>query len=52
MPQPVTTIEELRVLAEKRVPRMFYDYVDSDAWTGSTYEANQADFKRIKNTFL
>jgi L-lactate dehydrogenase (cytochrome) len=48
MPQQITTIQELRVLAKKRVPRMFYDYVDSGAWTGSTYEANEADFKRIK----
>jgi L-lactate dehydrogenase (cytochrome) len=48
MPQPITTIEELRILAKKRVPRMFYDYVDSGAWTGSTYEANEADFRRIK----
>ena len=48
MPQQITTIEELRVLAKKRVPRMFYDYVDSGAWTGSTYEANEGDFKRIK----
>jgi L-lactate dehydrogenase (cytochrome) len=48
MPQQITTIEELRVLAKKRVPRMFYDYVDSGAWTGSTYEANETDFKRIK----
>jgi L-lactate dehydrogenase (cytochrome) len=48
MPQQITTIEELRVLAKKRVPRMFYDYVDSGAWTGSTYEANEVDFKRIK----
>jgi L-lactate dehydrogenase (cytochrome) len=48
MSQPITTIEELRALAKKRVPRMFYDYVDSGAWTGSTYEANEADFKRIK----
>ena len=48
MSQLITTIEELRVLAKKRVPRMFYDYVDSGAWTGGTYEANEADFKRIK----
>jgi len=48
MPQPINTIEELRILAKKRVPKMFYDYVDSGAWTGSTYEANEADFKRIK----
>src|SRR6476620_2339909 len=48
MPQRITSIEELRALAKKRVPRMFYDYVDSGAWTGSTYEANQTDFGRIK----
>src|SRR5215831_17351749 len=48
MSQSITTIEELRILAKKRVPRMFYDYVDSGAWTGSTYEANELDFKRIK----
>ena len=48
MSQPITTIEELRTLAKRRVPRMFYDYVDLGAWTGSTYEANEADFKRIK----
>ena len=29
----ITTIEDLRVLAEKRVPRMFYDYADSGSWT-------------------
>lgn len=46
--QPITTIEELRALAKKRVPRMFYDYADSGAWTGSSYAANEADFKRIK----
>ena len=48
MPQRITSIEELRALAKKRVPRMFYDYVDSGAWTGSTYEANETDFGRIK----
>jgi L-lactate dehydrogenase (cytochrome) len=44
----ITTIEDLRVLAEKRVPRMFYDYADSGSWTESTYRANESDFKRIK----
>ena len=34
MPMPViTNIEDLRVLAERRVPRMFYDYADSGSWT-------------------
>jgi L-lactate dehydrogenase (cytochrome) len=44
----ITTIEDLRVLAEKRVPRMFYDYADSGSWTESTYRANESEFARIK----
>ena len=44
----ITTIEDLRVLAEKRVPRMFYDYADSGSWTESTYRANESDFQKIK----
>ena len=44
----ITQIEDLRRLAHKRVPRMFYDYADSGSWTESTYRANEADFARIK----
>jgi L-lactate dehydrogenase (cytochrome) len=44
----ITNIEDLRVLAQKRVPRMFYDYADSGSWTESTYRANNADFQKIK----
>ncbi|MBK7514946.1 MAG: alpha-hydroxy-acid oxidizing protein [Betaproteobacteria bacterium] len=44
----ITNIEDLRVLAKKRVPRMFYDYADSGSWTESTYRANESDFQRIK----
>lgn len=44
----ITTIEDLRVIAERRVPRMFYDYADSGSWTESTYRANSDDFKKIK----
>ena len=47
MSEPITCIEDLRVLAQRRVPRMFYDYADSGAWTESTYRANQTDFQRI-----
>ena len=43
----ITTIEDLRVLAKKRVPRMFYDYADSGSWTESTYRANSSDFQTI-----
>ena len=44
----ITNIEDLRVLAKKRVPRMFYDYADSGSWTESTYRANSDDFQKIK----
>ena len=44
----ITNIEDLRVLAERRVPRMFYDYADSGSWTESTYRANESDFQSIK----
>lgn len=44
----ITCVEDLRRLAEKRVPRMFYDYADSGSWTESTYRANTSDFAGIK----
>ncbi|MEW6022472.1 MAG: alpha-hydroxy acid oxidase [Pseudomonadota bacterium] len=44
----ITTIEDLRVLAKRRVPRMFYDYADAGSWTESTYRANETDFAAIK----
>jgi len=44
----ITNIEDLRRLAQRRVPRMFYDYCDSGSWTESTYRANEEDFKGIK----
>ncbi|MEY2781502.1 MAG: hypothetical protein RL307_1206 [Pseudomonadota bacterium] len=44
----ITNIEDLRRLAQSRVPRMFYDYADSGSWTESTYQANENDFQKIK----
>ena len=44
----ITNIEDLRVLAQQRVPRMFYDYADSGSWTEGTYRANESDFQKIK----
>ena len=44
----ITDIEDLRVLAQRRVPRMFYDYADSGSWTEGTYRANSSDFQAIK----
>jgi len=43
----ITCIEDLRVLAQKRVPRMFYDYADSGSWTEGTYRANESEFRPI-----
>jgi L-lactate dehydrogenase (cytochrome) len=48
MAQPITCIEDLRRLARRRVPRMFYDYADCGAWTEHTYRANEADFQRLQ----
>jgi L-lactate dehydrogenase (cytochrome) len=44
----MTCIEDLRLQAKARVPRMFYDYADSGAWTESTYRSNETDFTPIK----
>jgi L-lactate dehydrogenase (cytochrome) len=44
----ITCVEDLRRLAEKRVPRMFYDYADAGSWTECTYRANESDFHGIK----
>jgi L-lactate dehydrogenase (cytochrome) len=44
----ITCIEDLRRLAQARVPRMFYDYADAGSWTEGTYRANESDFHAIK----
>jgi L-lactate dehydrogenase (cytochrome) len=41
------TIDELKQLARRRVPKMFFDYADSGSWTEQTYRANESDFKKI-----
>ena len=47
MSEVITCIEDLRVLAKRRVPKMFYDYADSGSWTEGTYRANESDFQKI-----
>lgn len=41
------TIDDLKQMARRRVPRQFFDYVDSGAYTEGTYKANEEDFKKI-----
>ena len=43
----ITCIEDLRQMHQRRVPRMFYDYVDSGSWTESTYRSNEADLQHL-----
>lgn len=44
----ITTIHDLQMLAEARVPRMFYDYADSGSWTEQTYDDNEDDYELIR----
>lgn len=43
-----TCIEDLRHIAKCRVPRMFYDYVESGSWTERTLRCNVDDLQRLK----
>ena len=47
MNQPLE-IADLKNLARRRVPKMFFDYADSGSWTESTYRANEEDFRKIR----
>ncbi|NVN87925.1 MAG: alpha-hydroxy-acid oxidizing protein [Rhodopseudomonas sp.] len=44
----VTCIEDLRVLHQRRVPKMFFDYVDRGSYAEETLRANRADFEQLK----
>lgn len=44
----ITCIEDLRVLHQRRVPRMFYDYAESGSWTQSTFRRNAEVFSEIQ----
>ena len=42
------TIDDLKRMARRRVPKMFFDYADSGSWTEGTYRANESDFGKIR----
>ncbi|WP_132997138.1 alpha-hydroxy acid oxidase [Sulfitobacter sp. TCYB15] len=44
----ITTIDDLKRLHERRVPRMFYDYAESGSWTEQTFRENTTDFEQIR----
>src|SRR5690606_31775473 len=41
------TIDDLMQRARRRVPKQFFDYADSGAWTEQTYRANEEDFRKL-----
>jgi L-lactate dehydrogenase (cytochrome) len=41
-------IADLMAMARRRVPRMFFDYADSGAFTESTYRSNESELSAIK----
>jgi L-lactate dehydrogenase (cytochrome) len=44
----VTCIEDLRLLARRKVPRAFFDYADAGSYSQETLRANRDDLERIK----
>ena len=44
----ITSIEDLKELHRKRVPKMFFDYAESGSWTEGTFTRNEAVFKEIQ----
>ena len=45
---PITNIEDLRVLAKRRVPKALFDYVDGGSYDQLTLRANRTDFDAVK----
>ena len=44
----IVSVEDMRRLAHRRVPRMFFGYVESGSWTESTRDRNEQDFRDIQ----
>ena len=44
----ITTIQDLKDMYERRVPRMFYDYCESGSWTEQTFHDNISDFSKLR----
>jgi L-lactate dehydrogenase (cytochrome) len=44
----MTSVEDLRVLHQRRVPRMFYDYAEAGSWTETTLRRNRDAFKGLQ----
>ena len=44
----ITTVDDLKRIYKRRVPKMFYDYAESGSWTEQTFRENTTDFDQIR----
>jgi L-lactate dehydrogenase (cytochrome) len=44
----IACIDDLRELARRKVPKMFFDYAEAGSYSQETLRANRADMERIK----
>jgi len=44
----ITCIDDLKRLARRRVPKMFFDYCESGSWTEQTFRENTSDFEQLR----
>ena len=44
----ITNIDDLKLIYERRVPRMFYDYCESGSWSEQTFRENTSDFDKLR----
>jgi len=44
----ITCIEDLKPIYRRRVPKMFYDYVETGSYTEQTFADNCDDFRKIR----
>ena len=43
----ITTIDDLKQIYKRRVPKMFYDYAETGSWTEQTFLENSSDFQEL-----
>ena len=44
----ITCIDDLKQLCRRKIPKMFYDYVETGSWSESTFKNNTRDLGLIK----
>ncbi len=44
----ILNVNDMKIAAKKRVPKMFFDYVESGSWEELTLKSNEDDYSKIK----